>query len=803
MGLPAGSARFAIWVSLFCLGLGGCGEHHPLGRTPESTPTRISEHIEEGRFTVAASEAEPAEARVGGARALVEAERPSSPALETLHAGVSFVVERAIRRGELPGCVIAVGNHEGLEYLEAFGERTHGEAMTVDTHFDLASLTKPIATATSIMSLWERGILGVNAQVSNYLDAFAAFDKRAITVRELLTHTSGLRKVSPLEDFEQGPEHALRRIAQARLVHKRGNHFGYSDLGFIVLGELVHAVSGSGLDDYAKQAIFAPLGMRDTQYLPPREEAARTAPTEQRDGQVIRGVVDDPRAYRLGGVAGHAGLFSTARDLSRYAQMLLRKGELDGTRVLSAETVERFIAPQHAGEATRALGWDMVSTYALGKGRTMSASSFGHGGYTGTSFWVDPERDLFVVLLSNRVHSGPSGDIHPLASSVADLAVAAHTNTASQVRTGIDVLETEDFARLRGRHVAVLTHGAARDASGVRTLDRLLYADDVYVRAVLVPEHGLNADREGHLDNGKVGQVPLYSLFGAKRKPDESMLKGVNTLVIDLVDVGARFYTYMSTAIASVEAASELGIEVVLLDRPNPIDGVHVEGPLSEAAFSSFVNYHPLPLRHGMTAGELVSWLVKERKLNVTLHVVKAEHWKREAWAGDTNLTWVPPSPNLRTKEQAMLYPAVGLVEGTNVSVGRGGERAFTVVGAPFIDGQALAAELNRSELSGVSVEATSFRAKIGPHAGQRVNGVSFTLTDAHQFSAARTGLTLISALRKLYPEAWDAARLEKMVANASTMALLQSGRTASEIIDAWKPELDAFLTSRKHVLLY
>ncbi len=803
MGFRPGSACFAILLCLFCLSHGSCGESRPLERQPQAAPQRISAHIEASRFTMAASSAEPGDVRVGAARAQVEREKPRSEAAEALHDGVQFLVERAIRRRELPGCVIAVGNHEGLEYIEAFGERTLGEPMTVDTRFDLASLTKPVATATSLMALADRGLLDVNAQVSKYLEEFALPDKRAITVRELLTHTSGLRKVSALVDFELGREHALRTIAGARLVTARGHHFGYSDLGFIVLGELVAKLSGTTLDAYARQAIFAPLGMHDTLYLPPREEAMRSAPTEERDGQIIRGVVDDPRAYRLGGVAGHAGLFSTARDLSRFAQMLLRGGELDGTRVLSSATVQRFVAPQRAGEATRSLGWDMVSSYALGKGRTMSARSFGHGGYTGTSLWVDPENDVYVVLLSNRVHSGPSGDIHPLASAVSDLAVAMHKRTGAELRTGIDVLEAEGFARLRGRHVAVLTHGAARDLGGVRSLDRLLYAPDVYVHAVLVPEHGLNADREGHLQNGKVGIVPLYSLFGKKRKPDETMLKGVNTLVIDLVDVGARFYTYMSTVLASLEAASELGIEVVLLDRPNPIDGVHVEGPISEPAFESFVNYHPLPLRHGMTAGELARWLAAERKLPVTLHVVKAEHWQRDAWAGDTSLTWVPPSPNLRTREQAMLYPAVGLVEGTNLSVGRGGERAFTVVGAPFIDGVALAAELTRAELPGLTVEATSFRAKIGPHAGQRVNGVSFTLTDAHTFSASRTGLTLISALARLYPEAWDRSRLDKMVAHAGTMAQLAAHRSPAEIVETWRPELEAFMASRKRALLY
>ena len=342
MGLRPGSARFAILFCLFCLSHGGCGESRPLERRPQAAPARMSAHIEASRFSVAASSAEPADVRLGAARALIDSERPRSEAAEALHDGVQFLVQRAIPRRELPGCVIAVGSHAGLEYIEAFGERAAGEPMTVDTRFDLASLTKPVATATSLMALADRGLLDVNAQVSKYLEEFQLPDKRAITVRELLTHTSGLRKVSALVDFEHGREHALRTIAGARLVNTRGNHFGYSDLGFIVLGELVAKLSGSTLDAYAKQAIFAPLGMHDTLYVPPREEAMRSAPTEEREGQIIRGVVDDPRAYRLGGVAGHAGLFSTARDLSRFAQMMLRRGELDGTRVISSATRSGF-----------------------------------------------------------------------------------------------------------------------------------------------------------------------------------------------------------------------------------------------------------------------------------------------------------------------------------------------------------------------------------------------------------------------------------------------------------------------------
>jgi uncharacterized protein YbbC (DUF1343 family) len=281
------------------------------------------------------------------------------------------------------------------------------------------------------------------------------------------------------------------------------------------------------------------------------------------------------------------------------------------------------------------------------------------------------------------------------------------------------------------------------------------------------------------------------------------MLRGVDTLVIDLVDVGARFYTYMSTVVACLEAAGELGIEVVLLDRPNPIDGAHVEGPMSEASFASFVNYHPLPLRHGMTAGELARWLIDQREIAVRMHVVRVEQWRREAWLGDTDLAWHAPSPNLRTKEQAMLYPAVALIEGTNVSVGRGTEHAFSVVGAPFIQGHALAAELARHALPGVVVSPTRFRPLVGPYAGKRVEGVSLALADPHAFSASATGLTLIRALALLYRESWDTSRLDRLVAHRRTLEMLFGDTPLPDITSAWRDELAPFESSRKRTLLY
>jgi uncharacterized protein YbbC (DUF1343 family) len=772
--------------------LGACArEAHGGQSTPEHAPAQAENHPPRTAAPVPPS----------------KATAPLAPQVERAlrAAGIRFVVEAALARGELPGCVIAVGDHAGLRYLEAFGERTAGEPMTVDTRFDLASLTKPIATAASIMLLAERGQLELGAPAARYLPELDRPDKRAIRVRQLLLHTSGLPKVNPLAALEHGKAEGLRAIAGERLLSAPGTRFEYSDLGFILLGEVVERVSGAGLDAFALSALFEPLGMRDTDFRPAPEQAARCAPTELRDERTIRGVVDDPRAYRLGGVAGHAGLFSSAADLARFAQMLLRRGELDGVRVLSEQSVAALLAPQRLAGATRALGFDVQSSYALGRGQLMSARAVGHGGYTGTSLWLDPERDLFVVLLSNRVHVGPKGSIHPLASAVADLALRAAqpSATPAALRSGIDVLQEEAFARLRGRRVALLTHLAARDARGTPTLDLVARAPRLTLRVLFSPEHGLEGKAEGKIADSTARGVPVHSLFGRTRKPTVAMLADVDCVVIDLVDVGTRFYTYMATALAVIEAAAERGLDVVLLDRPNPIDGVHVEGPLSEPSYHSFVNYHPLPLRHGMTAGELARLLVAQRGLAVRLHVVAVEGWRRSQWFGELGLAWHAPSPNLASPAQALLYPAIGLVEGTNLSVGRGTPEAFRVLGAPFVNGDALARAIEAHAPPAVRVRATRFRPQVGPYAGTQLPGVAFEVDAPAAFSATHLGFGVIAALHTLYPREWDSARLDQLVAHSESLRLLLSGAPLDAALRSANAGLETFMRDREQALLH
>ncbi len=722
--------------------------------------------------------------------------------------GLDALIGRAIARGELPGAVVAVGDHAGIRSLRAFGSRTEGETMTVDTVFDLASVTKPVATASALMKLVEEGRVRLDDRASLYLPELATPDKRSITLRMLLLHTSGLPSVNPLAHYEQGRDDALSQIGRTKLLHTPGSAYQYSDLGFIVLGEVVARAAGMGLDQVVSERILAPLSMHDSSFGVRDARLTRTAPTEERDGRVIRGEVDDPRAYRLGGAAGNAGLFSTASDLSRFARMLLNRGSLDGQRVFEAHTVDMWLKPVAIHDTTRTLGFDVQSNHAHGKGTLMSSRAVGHGGYTGTQLWIDPERDLFVILLTNRVHAGPQGTIHPLSGSITDLCVATvdhERESLPRVLVGIDVLEAEAFARVRGKRLALLTHQAARNRRGVTTLDRLLAAPQVHVRAVLAPEHGLSSNREGHVGHARYGerQIPVFSLFGKTRRPAPHMLSGVELVVIDLVDVGTRFYTYMSTALATLEAAAELNIPVMLLDRPNPIGADTVEGPVSEPDFESFVNYHPLPLRHGMTPGELLGFLSRERGLGTPLEVVRMLGYRRDARFPELGLTWYPPSPNLLRYEQALLYPGTAIVEGTNVSVGRGTARAFEVIGAPFIDGEALAREISAFPLEGVRVAATHFTPRIGPYAGQRVAGVSFEVSTPERFSAVKLGLAVARALHRLYPDTWESSRLAKMVAHGETAAAVLSDVAPDQLFALWQAELSEFESARAQVLLY
>jgi uncharacterized protein YbbC (DUF1343 family)/CubicO group peptidase (beta-lactamase class C family) len=787
--------------------------------------------------TVACASKPPATARPAQADAQAQAHAPAEPApappvpasasttarqpLEL--PAIDALLARAIAEHKLPGAVVAVGRRDGVVFERAYGQRAivpSVEPMQADTIFDLASLSKAVATATVVVALAEEGRLSLDAPIGALLPEVIP-RARAITPRELLLHTSGLPGALPRDQLDGGAAHALSAVLRVEPVDPRGARYRYSDVGFIWLGIMAARAAGEPLDALVRRVLSAPLALTDTGYTPSAALRPRIAPTEahtRRPVPLVRGEVLDPLAYRLGGVAGNAGVFSTAADLSRVARMLLGGGALDGKRVLSEASAAALMTLRSAGVVKRTLGWDARSPHSRNRGALLSARAFGHGGHTGTALWIDPEQDLFVVFLSNRVHPDERGDVLSLIADVNDAAVRGVVQAApcplagEPVRAGIDVLRAEGFARLAGKRIGLLTHRAARAADGRTTLELIAEQKSVTLAAVLTPEHGLDADVEGAIKHGALGATPIYSLFGRKtgghdsyggqRRPTPAMLEGLELLVIDLVDVGTRFYTYASTVREALIAARDARLPVLLLDRPNPIGASIVEGPMLDPSIRSFVNHHPLPLRHGLTLGELALLLASDLALDVQLQLVRVSGYERSATFEATGLAWSAPSPNLRTQHAALLYPAVGLLEGTVLAVGRGTDKPFEQIGAPFIDSSALLAALPH-DLPGMRFAKASFTPSEGPFAGELCQGISLAVTDARAYSAVRTGIALIRALFGLYQARWEHAQLLRLLGHARTLRALERGLPFERLEPLWRAELDAFAARRERVLQY
>jgi len=754
------------------------------------------------------------------------------------------IVRDAIHDDQIPGAVLLVWHNGQVAYRKAFGNRAlepRREPMTVDTIFDIASLTKVVATTTAVMQLVQKGEVRLNDPVVKYIPEFAENGKEEITVRNLLTHFSGLRADIDLTPPWEGRDAALRLSFAEAPAFSPGSRFLYSDTNFITLGALVERVSGSTLDAYCAKKIFSPLGMTHTRFLPPAAWRRKIAPTEyDEQGRMLRGVVNDPRARRMGGVAGHAGVFSTADDLSKFAQALLK-----GSPVLSEELVEKMTTPQQPPTATvlRGFGWDIDSPFSSNRGELLPVGSFGHTGFTGTSMWIDPTTRTFVILLANSVHPRGKGSAVALRSKVATAVAAALPRTASErdelrfesitgynetqtaarrvatrngsVQTGIDVLEAHNFDQIRAaegnakKKIGVLTNQTGIDLHGRRTIDVLAQAPGISLDAIFSPEHGVTGD----LDTTHVGNstdaatgVPVYSVYGgsdAARRPSQDVLKGLDAVVIDIQDVGARYYTYETTLGYFLEAAAKAGIELVVLDRPNPVTGAFVQGPIPDAGRESFVNYFPVPVRHGMTMGELAKMFNAERNINARLTVVPMEGWIRGDWYDSTALSWINLSPNMRSLTEATLYMGVGVVEGTNVSVGRGTDTPFELLGAPWIKATELAQYLNGRNISGVRFVPLSFTPNASAYAGQKCEGVNIMLVDRNAFDGPEVGAELASALHKLYPEQYHMDRMIELLPNQAVYDAIAARQDPRRIADDWREPLEKFQKVREKYLIY
>ena len=729
---------------------------------------------------------------------------------------IDAVVQEGLDRRRMPGCVVVVGYRGKIAYRKAFGYRRlipKKEAMSVDTVFDLASLTKPIATATSVMTLVEEGKVKLSDPVARHLPAFASHGKGKITILQLLTHQGGLIPDNSIRDYQNGRAEAMKRVLSTKPVAAPRERFIYSDVGFIVLAELVRRKTGKSVHEYSREKIFKPLGMTETSYLPRPELRTRAATTQKRNGRWMQGEVHDPRAYRLGGIAGHAGLFSTASDLSVYAQMLLNGGQYQGVRILKPKTVELMTRRIKVPRGFRTAGWDSRSPYSSNRGDLMSKRAFGHGGFTGTAIWIDPDLELFVVFLSNRVHPDGKGSVNRLAGRIGTIAAASirHRSNAiaprpANVLTGIDVLRREGFKQLKGRRVGLITNHTGLSRRGVTTINLLQAAPGVKLVALFSPEHGI----AGKLDvprirDGKDDRSGLrvFSLYGKTRTPTPESLKGIDTLVFDIQDIGTRFYTYISTMGNAMRAAAKHKLRFVVLDRPNPINGVDVQGPVLDAGTESFVGYHTLPVRHGMTVGEIAGMVNTELKLGLDLHVVRMVGWSRRDFFDATSLRWVNPSPNMRSLTQALLYPGIGLLETTNLSVGRGTNTPFEVVGAPWIDSTKLATALNKAGLPGVRFVPIAFTPNASRFKGRKCGGVNIIVIDRATFHPLRMGLEFARQLRLLFPRDWQTKSFNRLLADRKTFDAVKAGASVRRIRAGYRREVEEFRKRRAKFLMY
>lgn len=748
------------------------------------------------------------------------------------------IVQSAIESHEIPGAVLLVGHDGEVVYRKPFGNRSLEPTrapMTVGTIFDIASLTKVVATTTAAMQLVEQGKIRLNDPVVKYIPEFGQNGKSDITVRDLLTHYSGLPPGLDLTQPWSGRDVGYRMAFASTPVAPPETRFIYSDVDFIVLASLIERVSGQPLDTYCEKNIFNPLGMSHTRFSPPADWLTQIAPTEYDEhGQMLHGVVHDPTVRRMGGVSGQAGLFSTADDLAKFAQALL-----DGHPILSSLAIEKMTTPQQPPSATtlRGFGWDIDSPFSSNRGEMLPVGSFGHTGFTGTSLWTDPTTRTYIILLTNAVHPRGQGSAISLRAKIATAVASAIPLTIPEqealrwksitgyneamtaehhlagrngsVLTGIDVLESEAFGPLQGKRIGLLTNQTGVDSAGRRTIDVLAHANGVQLTAIFSPEHGV----AGALDTTKIGNsrdattgLPVYSVYGAtdeSRRPTQDVLKRLDAVVIDLQDVGTRFYTYETTLGYFLEAAAKAGIAVVVLDRPNPVNGAYVQGPLSEPGRESFTNYGPVPVRHGMTLGELAQMFNAEHNLHAKVSVVAMQGWMRGDWYDSTALEWTNPSPNLRSLTAATLYPGVALVEGTNVSVGRGTDAPFELLGSPWIDARELSQYLNTRRIPGVRFVPVTFTPTSSNFAGQPCRGVNLILADRDVLDSPELGIELASALLKLYPEQFHAEKMADILASQSVYDEITRGEDPHRIALNWQDDLLKFQQLRQKYLIY
>ncbi len=723
----------------------------------------------------------------------------------SLPASIRLALEIAVRDSKAPGAVAYVGDIEHTHAQVAFGARQllpDNQPVDIDTIYDLASITKVVATTTAIVLLNEAGAVDLDAPVSKYLP-FPTFNSFA--VKHCLTHTAGLNAGKPFYKDCTSIDSMLTRYAKIPLKWTPGSRWLYSDVGFMILGRIVEKVSGEALDVFCQKHIFDPLDMKDTRYNPPAKWVTRCAATENCPwrGRIMLGQVHDENAYAVGGIAGHAGLFGTTTDIAKYIRALLTG------KLLKPETVDRMmnlnVTPAWPWQG---IGWQLDAWPTKNFGFLPARESAGHAGWTGTSVWLDRKSGRFTILLSNTCHpSRAARDNETLRRSFHTAIGKMYYPNSINTHSGLDRLVREDFRELRGKRIALLTHHAAVDQLGRHILDVFALAPDVTIARLFSPEHGISGQAEaGAAVGAQKAPIPVISLYGKRTAPTPEELSGIDCFVIDLQDVGARYYTYAATMKACMKVCADARVPVLVLDRPNPVGGLAIEGPIA-ANTESLVCWSAVPARHGMTMGEIAEWFRANelKSANVNLSVSMLDSWTPERLFGECSLAWIPPSPNIPTAETALVYSGTCLFEGTNISEGRGTDAPFMLIGAPWLDPDRVITTLQNEAKAGLTFSAERYTPRSIPgkagapkYMDQACHGIRIAVTNPHAARPFTTTVAMLAAMRRIHADrfAWEKS-FDVLAGTTDLRERIERGDDPLQIVADYAAPLAAFEAKR------
>ncbi len=662
-----------------------------------------------------------------------------------------------------PGAVAYLGRENEILFFDCVGKSAvvpSGEEMRKDVIFDLASLTKVVATTTSILLLYQQGKLHLDEPVYKYIP-IQNFKK--FSLRHLLTHSSGLigykewyREIHSFEDI-------LIKLSQTKLLFEPGTEHLYSDFGFMLLSHIVEIISGEHFDQFCKKNIFLKLNMNTTFFNVPEKYKNRCAPTEKCiwRNKIIRGEVHDEHAYAMGGVAGHAGLFSTAEDLSRFCRGLLKEIILEKDVIQEMSTSK--IIPNYPWQV---LGWKTDPFWDSIEGQLPFRSALGHTGFTGTSLWWDRNSGYYAILLSNSCHpSRKTRDNRKLRKTFYNSVAVMIAPEKINVHFGIDVLLRDDFKLIKNSSVALFTNTSAKNIEGITTLEIFLTTKNIKVKYIFSAEHGLHLTEEaGESDKDKKWEnIELINIYDDRKDIDwQKVFRQIDWIVVDIQDIGSRYYTYTYSLLRLMRLCSRYNKKIMVLDRPNPLGGEIIEGIFPDTEFLGEVCWGNVPIRHGLTIGESALFLknTNVELKSIELTVIPMDGWFYDLLFPNLDLMWYPPSPNIPSFESALCYVGTCLFEGTNISEGRGTQNPFQIIGAPWFNPDLILSAFPEEAKKGFNIKACSFtpvsipgRAINPKYINELCKGLQIKVEDVKEARPFVMTLELLQIIKKHHPE--------------------------------------------------